>query len=82
VISFQRPCRFMFQESSSTMRRRVDPSPVTHARAQSDSFSEGCFGGLGTGRHLCMTGWVTYEQAASILGCHVSNAPKLMRKGL
>jgi hypothetical protein len=24
---------------------------------------------------------VTYEQAAAILGCHVSNVPKLIRKG-
>jgi len=24
---------------------------------------------------------VTYEQAAAILGCHVSNVPKLNRKG-
>ena len=25
--------------------------------------------------------WITHEQAASILGCHVSNVPKLIRKG-
>ena len=28
-----------------------------------------------------MTNWVTYEQAAVILGCHVSNVPKLIGKG-
>ena len=25
--------------------------------------------------------WVTYAEAAAILGCHVSNVPKLIRKG-
>jgi hypothetical protein len=25
--------------------------------------------------------WITYERAASILGCHISNVPKLIRKG-
>ena len=28
-----------------------------------------------------MSEWVTYEQAAKILGCHISYVPKLIRKG-
>ena len=28
-----------------------------------------------------MSPWVTYDTAAAILGCHVSNVPKLIRKG-
>ena len=26
--------------------------------------------------------WITHEQAASILGCHVSNVPKLSQGGV
>jgi hypothetical protein len=26
--------------------------------------------------------WITHEQAAWILGCHVSNVPRLIRKGV
>lgn len=28
-----------------------------------------------------MSEWVTYAQAAEILGCHISNVPKLVSKG-
>ena len=27
-----------------------------------------------------MSGWITYQQAAAILGCHISNVPKLVAK--
>ena len=34
-----------------------------------------------TGHLRVVSGWVSYQQAAHILGCHVSNVPKLVARG-
>jgi hypothetical protein len=40
-----------------------------------------CFTSGLKGQPADMSRWVTYAQAADILGCHVWNVPKLVRKG-